>query len=171
MTKLEGQDHSTANVEGSIGAASPFSPVPNNDQPAPKMNTSAKMPSRALWRRCFLARRRGIVSIAQSPGILRGDVSLPGPSKVRAFTRSLYRNPPMETMDFIGIHVKPLYIVVARTPLRVRSLPHPSLLLRNPRHPNHRRPNRLRRSLRHRRMKDHPRTCSRCPEPRRATAQ
>ena len=53
----------------------------------------------------------------------------------------------------------------------VRSLPHPSLLLRNPHHPSLRRSNLRRRSLRPRRMKDLPRTCSRCPEPRRATAQ
>jgi hypothetical protein len=122
VTELEGQGHPTANVEGSIGAAIPFSPNPNNDEPAPKMNTSAKVPSRVLWRRCFLARRRGIVSIARSPGTLRVDARSLGPSKVRAFTRSLYRTPPMATMDFIGIHVKPLYVVVASLLLPMRRL-------------------------------------------------
>ena len=52
-----------------------------------------------------------------------------------------------------------------------RSLPHRSLLHRNPRRPSHRRPSRRRRSLRHRRMKSRPRTCSRCPGPRRAAAR
>jgi hypothetical protein len=54
VAELEGQDHSAANVEGSIGAAIPFSPNPNNDHPTPNMNTRAKMPSRprgddAFW--------------------------------------------------------------------------------------------------------------------------
>ena len=48
VAELEGQDHSAANVEGSIGAAIPFSPNPNNDHPTPNMNTRAKMPSRPV---------------------------------------------------------------------------------------------------------------------------
>jgi hypothetical protein len=113
VAELEGQDHSAANVEDSIGMAIPFSPSPNNDQPIPNTNTRAKMPSRAPWRRCFLAWRRSVALIAQSPGTLRGDVSLLGPQKARGCTRPLYRTPPVATMDFIGIYVKPLYILVA----------------------------------------------------------
>jgi hypothetical protein len=57
---LEGQDHSAAGVEGPIGAASPFSPNPNNEQHTPNMNTRATMTRRVPWRRCSLLWRRSV---------------------------------------------------------------------------------------------------------------
>jgi hypothetical protein len=42
VAELEGQDHSAANVEGSIGAAIPFSPNPNNDHPHPEHKYKSK---------------------------------------------------------------------------------------------------------------------------------
>jgi len=60
LAELEGQDHSAAGVEGSIGDAIPFPPHPKNDQHTPNVNTRAKMPSRGPWPRCFLAWRRSV---------------------------------------------------------------------------------------------------------------
>ena len=60
MAELEGQDHSAAGVESSIGAASPFSPNPNNERHTPNTKTRATMSGRAPWRRWSLAWRRNV---------------------------------------------------------------------------------------------------------------
>jgi hypothetical protein len=60
VAELEGQDHSAAGAEGPIGAASPFSPNPNNEKHNPNTKTRATMSQRAPWRRCSLAWRRNV---------------------------------------------------------------------------------------------------------------
>jgi hypothetical protein len=118
VAELEGQDHSAANVEGSIGAAIPFSPNPNNDHPTPNMNTRAKMPSRprgddAFWHGegvlpsdspPLVLQRTPVrlllyplvlsdrILIAQSPGTLSGNNELHGAQGQRLH-KALIQNP------------------------------------------------------------------------------